>query len=152
MCTFNPTHLWIALHKTYTIFICKFLQVCICVWTEFNQETNGSVEHLIHQPIAVSMWWSDSFYFSVWTRLPVNRIQSRNNWNSWASNPSSDSCQYVVVSFLLLQCVDTLRVNRIKSGSKCNCWALNHQAIPVNMLWSVSFSFSVWILSPVNRI
>ena len=32
------------------------------------------------------------------------------------------------------------------------CLALNHQAIPVNMWWSISFSFSVWILPPVETI
>ena len=85
----------------------------------------NACDHLIHQPITVSMCWFDSFYFSMWTRFPVNRIQSRNNWNSWASNRSSDSSQYVVVSFLLLQCVETLCVNRIQSGNKWNCWSLD---------------------------
>ena len=92
------------------------------------------------------MWWSASFPFSVWTRLPVNTIQSRNNWNCSASNHPSILCQYVVVSFFLSQCVDAFVCERISSRKNWNASPPNPSCDSCQYV-VVSFSsiVSIWL-------
>ena len=109
-CTINNTHFLFSVMcgQASTENMCRSTSVWMLPPVNIIQSrTIGTVEHQILQAIPVSMWWSHSFHFSVWTRLPVNRIQSRNNLNHWAFNSSTDSSQYVVVFFFLFQCVDS---------------------------------------------
>ena len=82
----------------------------------------------------------------MWSHLPVNRIQSRNNWNCRVLNYQANICQYVVVYFFLFQCVDPSACEYILMQETIG--AVEHQIlqeIPVNMWCSHSYCFSVWI-------
>ena len=145
----------------------------ICLLTEFNQETNGTVEHLIHQSICLYMWGSDSFYFSmrmslpVLIYLPVKRIKSRSNYNYlvfhhqviclWTEfNQETNETVKHQSSKRFLSICGSLYLSLSVCGS-CRLWTdLNYetirtvehqifQVISVSMWWSVSISFSVWI-------
>ena len=52
------------------------LSISVCGWgylsTDHNEETIGSVAHLIHQVMSVNMWYSDYSSFSVWIHIPVD--------------------------------------------------------------------------------
>ena len=102
----------------------------ICLWTELNAETIGTVEHFIIQAITVNMWWSHSYFFSVWMRMPVNTFKSRNNWNCWVIETSIDSIQYVVVLSFLFQCV----------GESANKQILIKKHLEFMSTWSSSYS------------
>ena len=86
----------------------------ICLWTEFNQETNGTVEHFNHQAIScqyVAVWFllcSVCWSIHLWTEF-----NQETNGTVKHSILSSDSCQYVVVCFFVFQCVDPCRCKYI---------------------------------------
>ena len=83
---------------------------------------------------------------------PVNRFQWRNNWNCWASPPSRDSCQYVVVWFFVFQCVDMFVCEQISMQKRLEQLSITSFKIFLSVCgcW-INFSFSVWTHLSVNR-
>ena len=135
------------------VMVCLWLCASIYLWTQLNPETSVPVQHLTHQPISDNMWWSLSFHLSVWMSIPVNQPQWRNNQSSCTLKPSSDVCQYVVLRLFVFQCVDTYtcRLNAKKKQSLL--FSISILELIVISVWcSLSFSFSVWMQIPVNRV
>ena len=121
-----------------------YLSVCghICLWSETNQETSSIVQHLIHQVTPINVWWSDSFSFSIWTHLSLDRNKSRNNWKSWALHPSTVNCQYVVVWLFLFKYV-WMR-NPVKELNQETTGTLEYQFLQTSSKYPCTFQFYLW--------
>ena len=130
---------WSSLnHQTVSVNMWWSDTLSFNVWMQFpvkelNQETTGTFEHHFIQPSTVNMWWSGYFSVNKRTHLPVNRIKWRNKWNSWVHHPSSEACQYVVVSFFLFQYVDTFACEQI----------LMKKQLELLSIWSIKWGRSV---------
>ena len=149
-----------------------------CVWTEFNLETNGTVEHLIIKRFlsicgGLSLSLSVCGFCCLWIEFNQETIGTVvyfiikrflsicgglylslsvcGSWRLWTQfNLETNG----IVEHQIFQ---AMCLSMWWSNSFCfNVWNhlpvhLIHQWISVNMLWSVSFSFSMLRQMSVNR-